>query len=191
MLKHLIATSLSLLIVLPGCSSEPDASATANSNAAPESAKVAETANAAPPAPQMNFADTVWKIAVEDGISMEEAIDSMKLRANTLNMKLVGHQPLSEELKAQGVPNVTRMEIFQFCDAQIAKQMVDYDTTFAAYLPCRIAAVTDQEGKDWLVTLNMDMVMGMATLSPELQTLAKKVRDNIHEIIYAGAAGEL
>jgi len=189
MLKHLIiATSLSLLITLPGHTiEEPQGKNTAEVG---QSAKTASEAMASA-APKMDFSQTVWKVAVEEGISMDDAIDSMKLRANSLNMKLVGHQPLSQELEAQGIPDVRRMEIFQFCDAQIAKKMVDYNTTFAAYLPCRIAAITDKEGKDWLVTLNMDMIMGMVTLSPELKILAKKVRDNIDDIIHAGAAGEL
>jgi len=169
MLKQLTAVSLSLLLVLPLSFASADMSKQA----------------------PMEFAQTVWKVAIEEGISVDEAIESMKLRANTLNMKLVAHQPLSKELKAQGVKDVRRMEIFQFCDAQIAKKMVDYDPTFAAYMPCRIAVITDTKDQNWLITLNMDMIMGMVTLSPELQVLAKKVRDNIHEIVHAGAAGEL
>ncbi len=184
MLKHLAAVSLSLLISLPSYASD---AAKENPSAPPPQTPAA---NAAAPMP-MDFSQTVWKVEVAEGVSMDEAIESMKLRANTLNMKLVAHQPLSEELKAQGVPNVYRMEIFQFCDAQIAKKMVDYDLTFAAYLPCRIAAVTDAQGKDWLLTQNMDLVMGMASLSPELQALAKKVRDNIDSIIHAAAAGDI
>ncbi len=184
MLKYLAAASLSLLIILPGCNDCDD-------KGSAEPAPAEKPAAQAPAAPQMNFAQTVWKVEIEDGVSMDEAIESMKLRANTLNMKLVAHQPLSAELKAQGAKNVNRMEIFQFCDAQIAKQMVDTDLTFAAYLPCRIAAVTDPQGKDWLVTLNMDLVMGMAHLTPELQTSAKRVRDSIDEIIHAGAEGAL
>ncbi|MDM8547142.1 DUF302 domain-containing protein [Candidatus Venteria ishoeyi] len=150
-----------------------------------------DSADAGKALPKMILSHTTWQVPLEEGISLDDAIDSMKLRANSLNMKLVGHQPLSNELEAQGLKNIRRMEIFQFCDAQIANKMVRADISFAAYLPCRITVVVDENEKPWLVTLNMDMVLSMVNLTPELQTLAKKVRDNMHSIIHAGAAGDL
>jgi uncharacterized protein (DUF302 family) len=142
-------------------------------------------------APQMTMEQTIRKIAIEDGVSMDEAAESMKLRANSLNMKLVGHQPLSKELESQGMKGVRRMEIFQFCDAKIANQMVEFNIAFAAYLPCRIAMVEDKDGKAWLITLNMDMMIRMGNLPPEMKDLGMKVRNSVYEILEAGAAGEL
>ena len=40
----------------------------------------------------------MWKIA--EGVSIDDAIESMKLRANGLNFKLVADLPLSEQVKA-------------------------------------------------------------------------------------------
>ncbi|MCU0937225.1 MAG: DUF302 domain-containing protein, partial [Gammaproteobacteria bacterium] len=44
--------------------------------------------------PQMNIGDTVVKLPIADKVSMDDAVESMKLRANTLNLKLVAHQPM-------------------------------------------------------------------------------------------------
>ena len=130
------------------------------------------------------------KCKVADGVSADDAIESMKLRANMLNFKLVGHMPLSEQVKANGgVSN--RMEIFQFCDANIAAQMVKHSMAFAGYLPCRISVVLDDEDQAWLITLNMDSTMGDAALPKELQGLGMLVRNNIYSIITAGAEGDL
>ena len=126
---------------------------------------------------------------IED-VATDDAIDSMKLRANMLNFKLVGHMPLSEQVKSNGgVSN--RMEIFQFCDANIAARMVSYSMAFAGYLPCRISVVEDNDGQAWLITLNMDKTMGDAALPKELQGLGMLVRNNIYSIISAGAEGDL
>jgi uncharacterized protein (DUF302 family) len=130
------------------------------------------------------------KCKVMDGVSAEDAISSMKLRANFLNFKLVGHMPLSEQVEAMGGKS-NRMEIFQFCDAMIAAQMVKYSLAFSGYLPCRISLVVDDADQPWLITLNMDKTMGMASLPPELQKLGLKVRNNIYSIITAGAEGDL
>jgi len=130
------------------------------------------------------------KCRVADDISANDAIDSMKLRANLLNFKLVGHMPLSEQVAAMGGKS-NRMEIFQFCDAMIAAQMVKHSMAFAGYLPCRISLVLDDNDQAWLITLNMDKTMNDASLPKELQSLGTKVRNNIYSIISAGAEGSL
>lgn len=138
----------------------------------------------------MSIADTVVKLPLEDGVSMDDAVESMKLRANSLNFKLVAHQPLYKELEAMGVES-KRVEIFQFCDARIAHIMISENLDFAAYLPCRITLIEDKNGQAWLVTLDLDQVIRMANLSPELLANATKVRDTIKEIMEAGASGDL
>jgi uncharacterized protein (DUF302 family) len=140
--------------------------------------------------PKLSIAETVIKIPVQEDVSMDEVVDSMKLRANALNFKLVAHQPLYKELEAMGVES-KRIEIFQFCDARIAKAMLTYNMDFAAYLPCRITILEDQSGKVWLISMNLDMFIQSANLPPELMEKAAKVRDTIQEIMEAGAAGDL
>lgn len=127
---------------------------------------------------------------VAEGVDTEDAIASMKLRANMLNFKLVSHLPLSEQVKAMGGES-NRMEIFQFCDAIIAAQMVKHSLAFAGYLPCRISLVEDDDGQAWLVTLNMDKTMSDASLPEKLRELGLQVRNNIYSIISAGAEGDL
>ncbi len=134
--------------------------------------------------------DTVLKMPLADDVSMDDAVDSMKLRANSLNFKLVAHLPLSKELEAMDVES-GRIEIFQFCDARIANEMLQFNTDFAAYLPCRIALIEDSDAKAWLVTLDLGKIIPGANLPPELLEKAELVRDNIESIMTAGANGEL
>ena len=141
-------------------------------------------------AQEMNIADTVLKMPLAEDVSMDDAVDSMKLRANGLNFKLVAHLPLYKELQAMGVDS-KRVEIFQFCDARIAHEMISHNIDFSAYLPCRITLIEDQEGNAWLVTLDLDKVMHTAKLPPDLLEKAILVRDNIQSIMEAGANGEL
>lgn len=142
------------------------------------------------PAHAPTIAETVYKLPLEEGVSMDDAVESMKLRANSLNFKLVAHLPLYKELQSLGV-ETRRIEIFQFCDARIAAEMLAHNIDFSAYLPCRITLIEDQQGKPWLVTLDLDKVMQAATLTPELVEKAMLVRDNIRSIMEAGAAGDL
>jgi len=138
----------------------------------------------------ISISDTVLKMPLAEDVSMDDAVDSMKLRANSLNFKLVAHLPLYKELEAMGVDS-KRIEIFQFCDARIANEMVQFNPDFSAYLPCRITLLEDGDGQAWLVTLDLGKVIPGANLSPELLTKAERVRDTIQSIMEAGASGDL
>ena len=134
--------------------------------------------------------NSIQKFAIADGVSVDDAVASMQLRSNMLNFKLVADLPLSEQVKAMG-EEAHYMRILAFCDALIAKKMVDFDIIFAGFLPCRIAVVEDTEGKGWIVTMNMDMMLHAVDLPPDLQPLAEKVRDRIYSIVDAGVNGDL
>jgi len=133
---------------------------------------------------------SIQRFKVDEGVSIEDAVESMKLRANMLNFKLVADLPLSEQIKAMGQDS-GHMQILAFCDALIAKKMVEYNIIFAGFLPCRIGAVEDKDGQAWLVTTNMDMMLHAVDLPEDLQPMAKKVRDTIYSIIDAGVTGDL
>ncbi len=134
--------------------------------------------------------ETVVKLPLADGVSISDAVESMKLRANLNNMKLVAELPLSKQVEAMG-KKARHMSIYQFCDPLTAQSMVEANIHFAAYLPCRIAVVEDDKGKGWLVMMNLDMMLQGATLSKELREQAVKVRDMLMDIMKAGAAGDL
>ena len=134
---------------------------------------------------------SVVKIPIKEGVSMDEAVESMKLRANLLNMKLVAEMPLSQQVQVTTGKEQRRMEIFQFCDPLTAKEMVDYNLNFAAYLPCRIALVEDEKGKGWLVMMAMDPLIEGAGLNTKLREKAVKVRDTLNDIMQAGANGDI
>ena len=136
------------------------------------------------------ISSSIQRFPLAEDVSIDDAIDSMKLRANTLNFKLVADLPLSEQVKAMG-EEARYMRILAFCDALIAKRMVDYNLIFAGFLPCRIAVVEDAEGKGWLVTMNMDMMLHAVDLPEDLKPLAKQVRDTIYSIVDAGVNGDL
>ena len=141
-------------------------------------------------APRINIEDTVVKMALADGVSFDDAVVSMKLRANIRNMKLVAELPLSKQIEAMG-QKARRMEIYQFCDPLTAQRMVEANIHFAAYLPCRIALVEDEKGQGWLVMMNLDMMLNGTTINDDLKSQAMKVRDTLMDIMQAGANGDL
>lgn len=133
----------------------------------------------------------VVSMAVAKDLTYEDVVDSMKLRANSHNMMFVAHQPLSAQLEAMGQENVNTLEIFQFCDPLIAGKMVKFNPIFSAYMPCRIAMVSDDAGALTLYMLDIRPLMADANLPAELLTLGKDVDFKLRDIMQAGANGEL
>jgi uncharacterized protein (DUF302 family) len=138
-----------------------------------------------------DLAKAVIKIPVQKGLSLKDVAESLMLKANALNLKLVAHQRVSDELKAQGIKDTRHLEIFQFCDVLTAKALVDHEMLFAAYLPCRITLLEDQQGNGWLLMQNLDMLLNAIALPDDLKRKALKVRDALREVIEAGSKGEL
>jgi len=141
-------------------------------------------------APAVPLDQAVIKMRLHKGVSMDEAVSSMKLRANMLNMKLVAHLPLSKQIKAMG-HKARRMEVFEFCNPLTAQKMVESNIDFAAYLPCRIALVEDEHGQGWLVMTDLNRIIRGAHLGPKLKAEAEHVRSVLHKIMKAGATGSL
>ncbi len=139
---------------------------------------------------QQMIDNSIQRFEIADGVSVDDAVASMQLRSNMLNFKLVADLPLSEQVKAMG-EDANYMRILAFCDALIAKKMVEYNIIFAGFLPCRIAVLEDANGKGWIVTMNMDMMLHAVDLPEDLQPLAKQVRDTIYSIVDAGVNGDL
>lgn len=136
-----------------------------------------------------NVEQSVIKIALRDGIKPQDAIDAMMSKANDLNMKNVGRQNVSGELNARG-NKARHLEVFQFCRPADARTMADYNVVYAAYMPCRIAMVEDMDGRYWLVTLNLDMLIENTVLPDDIYTLAIKTNSNMLTIMSSAATGE-
>jgi uncharacterized protein (DUF302 family) len=145
--------------------------------------KLIETGNAAEA--------TVWKVPVQEGLGWEDVEQTMKFVANEHNIKNVGELPLSEQVAAMTGKPQRFLKIYMFCNPLTAANMFDYSVAFSAYLPCRISLIEDPQGKLWLYTLNMDMMIhGGKTLPDALKEEAIGVKDTILDIMNRGAKGE-
>ena len=133
---------------------------------------------------------TVWKMAVDKGLSPEDVETAMKSVAVERNIKDVGELPLYKQIEATTGKPYRFIKIYMFCNAMTAARMIEYDPAFSAYLPCRVTLLQDNDGKLWLYTLNMDlMIHGGKPLPPALFQEAVQVRETILAIMKGGAAG--
>ncbi len=148
---------------------------------------------AAVPKPVKTAQPGVYKLEIDKSVSFNDAAESMRLRANALNLQLVAELPLSKQVEAIVGKPQRIITIFQFCDAVIAKELIDMSIDFATYMPCRIAMIEDVDGRGWLIMtdINVDMLAKEKKLQKVLTKRIKGVRDGLIEIMQAGAKGAL
>jgi len=136
------------------------------------------------------------KLPVDEGVSWDDAVEAMKLRANEVNFKFVGSSPLWKQIEAETEKPSAKVEMFRFCDARMARKILDEVPEFIIFLPCKIALLEDGEGKLWVMTLDWDVSwMDYAQnpnnhLSKDIREHAKLIRENIHYIMEGAATGD-
>lgn len=133
----------------------------------------------------------VVKIKVEEGISAKDLDASILSIANELNIKNVGELPLSKQVEAMSGKPYRHVKIYLLCNAMTAANMLNYNDSFSAFLPCRISVVEDRQGELWLYAMNMDlMISGGEPIPPALKKEALIVQNTLNEIMQRAAEGD-
>jgi uncharacterized protein (DUF302 family) len=148
---------------------------------------------AAPPMPTLSYTKMKVQIArvqIKDGTSFDDAVDSLKLRANQHNLKFVGASPLYKEIEALTGKPARRMEIFSFCDGLTAQQMIDVNPLTISFMPCRIAMLEDAQGKRWIISMMMDEAM-IRALPVDIRKNAERIMGALKDMMLAASNGDL
>jgi hypothetical protein len=128
---------------------------------------------------------------VKDGLSPQDVADSLKSLATQQNLLFVGEAPFYKQVEAVTGKPYRFIAFYSFCDARVGAQMADYNNTYAAFMPCRIALVQNADGSLWLQMMDLDMLIhGGKPLPPDLKANAIKVRQALDNVITGAARGE-
>ncbi len=133
----------------------------------------------------------VYKVPVSAGLTADDVDILIRSNADQLNIKNVGELFLSKEVTAITGKRFRYIKIYMLCDAMTAASIVNYNDAFTSILPCRLSLVEDQQGKLWIYTLDLDlMIQGGKPMPPALKTEAIKVRDTLQKIMHKSAEGD-
>ncbi len=138
----------------------------------------------------------VLKKKADRGVTFDDVVESMDVRANQLNMMKVGHNtPYRVISGITGKPS-PRLEILSYCDVLTMREIVDFVPEFVVFLPCRISVLEDADGQIWIATLDWDVRWLDTNQNPNrisrgLREKAMRVRNSIESIMEAGARGDL
>ncbi len=137
------------------------------------------------------------KYKAKAGVSFDEVVQSMALRANSLNMKLVGHNPMWKDFEAVlGDKDRPRIEVFHYCDIAAGRALLKFAPEAIVYLPCRVAVIEDDQKQVWVLTLDWDTawlnsISGHMGVPDDLTKAAQDIRSKLDDMMKAAANGDL
>lgn len=143
----------------------------------------------------MNY--MVVKYQVKPGVSFDEAVQSLKLRANRLNFKFVGENLMWKDFRAVlGDDSAPRVEVFSFCDIAIGRELLKIVPEMVVFLPCRIAIMEDAQKNIWILALDWDFTWldyaGQSLgLTPEVRQGIADIRVKMDDMMRAAASGDI
>jgi hypothetical protein len=134
----------------------------------------------------------MWSVPVEDpDLSPEDVIDSLKSLASANNFLFVGQANFYKQVEAITGEKYRFISFLSFCDARVGKMMADYRDAYTGFMPCRISVVEDKQGKLWMHSMNLDMMIyGGKELPAELRKEALRVSGVIQKMMKGAAQGE-
>ena len=125
------------------------------------------------------------KISTDKTVSEAAAALQTAVQANQFGVMQVHN--LKETMKKKGVEFARECLIFEVCQPQQAKKVLDQDMSVSTALPCRIS-IYEEGGKTTLATLKPTTLLAMFNV-PQLEAVAQEVEDTIVKIMKEAASG--
>ena len=126
-----------------------------------------------------------WLITDPD-LTEEDVFDEMKDLAGEYNMRYVGEKDMFRLLdlevanyKKSGTKNVVvHARIAEFCSLSIAKEMLNKSRYYGGFMPCRVIYVEYEDGRRYLISMDMTLAiyggtdkMPLGALLPKMQNI--------------------
>jgi len=118
--------------------------------------------------------------------SISEAGDALQAAVAANHFGVMQVHNLKETMMKKGVEFARECLIFEVCQPQQAKKVLEENMSVSTALPCRIA-IYEQGGKTILATLKPTTLLAMFN-TPQLKAVAQEVEDTIVRIMQEAVA---
>ena len=124
------------------------------------------------------------KLSTDKTVSEAAAALQAAVQANHFSVMQVHN--LKETMAKKGVEFARECLIFEVCQPQQAKKVLDQNMSVSTALPCRIS-IYEEGGKTILATLKPTILLAMFH-TPQLEGVAQEVEDTLVKIMNEAAS---
>ena len=125
------------------------------------------------------------KLSTDKTVSEASSALQAAVQANRFGVLQVHN--LKETMAKKGVEFARECLIFEVCQPQQAKKVLDQNMSVSTALPCRIS-IYEEGGKTILATLRPTTLLAMFN-APKLKEVAQEVEETILKIMTEAASG--
>ena len=118
--------------------------------------------------------------------TVSEAATALQAAVQANHFGVMQIHNLTETMAKKGVEFAHECLIFEVCQPQQAKKVLDQNMSISTALPCRIS-IYEEGGKTILATLKPTILLAMFNV-PELEQVAQEVEQTIIKIMKEAAA---
>ena len=127
----------------------------------------------------------LFKLSTDKSVSEAAAALQAAVQANRFGVMQIHN--LKETMTKKGVDFGRECLIFEVCQPQQAKKVLEENMSISTMLPCRIS-LYEEGGITVLATLKPTALLAMFNV-PQLETVAQDVEETIIKIMKEAAAG--
>jgi uncharacterized protein (DUF302 family) len=81
----------------------------------------------------------IYEVAVKDGVSYQEVVDSLKSISEGMNFVNPANFPIGEHMKLRGIDPQGIKEVYSYCNLSMGTEIILDHPEFLVFAPCRIA----------------------------------------------------
>jgi len=89
--------------------------------------------------PSMDTSTAIYEVAVNEGVSYQDVIDSLKSVSEGMNFVNPANFPIGEHMKLRGIDPQGVKEVRSFCNLSMGTEIILDHPEFLVFAPCRIA----------------------------------------------------
>jgi uncharacterized protein (DUF302 family) len=119
--------------------------------------------------------------------TVSAAADALQAAVTANHFGVMHVHNLKETMAKKGVAFAHECLIFEVCQPQQAKKVLEENMSVSTALPCRIS-IYEEGGKTILSTLKPTVMLGMFD-TPQLKGVAQEVEDTLVKIMKEAAGG--
>jgi uncharacterized protein (DUF302 family) len=119
--------------------------------------------------------------------TVSEAAEALQVAVQANHFGVMQVHNLKETMVKKGVEFAHECLIFEVCQPQQAKKVLDQNMSVSTALPCRIS-IYEEGGKTVLATLKPTTLLALFQV-PHLKGVAQEVEDTVVKIMKEAAAG--
>jgi uncharacterized protein (DUF302 family) len=89
--------------------------------------------------PSLNLNSAIYEVPVNDSVSYQDVIDSLKSVSEGMNFVNPANFPIAENMKKRGIDPQGIKEVHSFCNLSMGTEIMLDHPEFLVFVPCRIA----------------------------------------------------